>query len=102
MSDTAENAATRLWRDRVQLCEQERNEAQTQARIAEETVAAFTAENDQLASRVAHLTDQNNRLAVELARLSAENERLAADVAWLRTQLGPAPAQTEPKQDTKA
>ena len=37
MSDN-ENAATRLWRDRVQLREQERDEAQARARLAEEKV----------------------------------------------------------------
>src|SRR5919199_1922253 len=49
MSDKAETAAIRLWRDRAHLREQERNEAQARARIAEEKVAILTAENDRLA-----------------------------------------------------
>jgi hypothetical protein len=81
MSDTSENAATRLWRDRVQLREQERNEAQDRARIAEGRAAALRAENNQLARKNAHLSEQSNRLAVEVARLTAQNERLAADLA---------------------
>ena len=39
MSEDAEAAAARLWRDRAQIREQERNEAQARARIAEEKVA---------------------------------------------------------------
>ncbi len=86
MSDNAENAATRLWRDRVQLREQERDEAQARARIAEEQVAALTAENDRLARQNAQLSDQSNRFAMEVARLNAQNERLAADIARLSDQ----------------
>ena len=55
MSDTAEPAATRLWRDRAQLREQERNEAQVQARITEEKLASLTAENARLATENARL-----------------------------------------------
>src|SRR3954471_11221392 len=104
MSDKAETAAIRLWRDRVQVREQERNEAQARARIAEEKVAALTAEDDRLAREKTHLRDHNNRLAVQIARLSARNERLAADIAWLRAQPAPEAAQvrTEPKKDLKA
>ena len=98
MSDTSENAATRLWRDRVQLREQERNEAQDRARIAEGRAAALRAENNQLARKNAHLSEQSNRLAVEVARLTAQNERLAADLAWLRAQLAPAPARAETRR----
>src|SRR3954462_2367281 len=71
MSDTGENAATRLWRDRVQLREQERDEAQIRARLAEEKVAALTAEIDRLAHEKARIGEQSNRLAVEVARLTA-------------------------------
>src|SRR3954468_18504733 len=49
MSGKAETAAIRLWRDRAHLREQERDEAQARARIAEEKVAILTAENDRLA-----------------------------------------------------
>ena len=84
MSETTENAATRLWRDRVQLREQERDEAQARALLAEQKVAALTAENDRLASENTRLRDQSNRFAMEVARLNAQNERLAADIADLR------------------
>ena len=57
MSDNAENAGTRLWRDRAQLREQERNEAQARARIAEEKVAILMAENDRLSAEVERLRD---------------------------------------------
>jgi hypothetical protein len=49
----------------VQLREQERNEAQDRARIAEGRAAALRAENNQLARKNAHLSEQSNRLAVE-------------------------------------
>ena len=78
MNDTGESAAIRLWRDRAQLREQERNDAQVQARITEEKVAGLTAEND--------------RLATENARLRALNDQLTAENARLRAQLTPDPA----------
>ena len=53
MSD--ETVATRLWRDRVQIREQERDDALARARIAEEKVAILTAENDRLAAENARL-----------------------------------------------
>ena len=109
MADTAENAASRLWRDRMQAREQERNEAQAQARMAEKRAATLAAENGQLATQNAHLIAraerleaQNDRLAVEVAHLSAQNERLVADLAWLRDQFTPAPARAETQQDLKA
>src|SRR5215204_7352485 len=99
MSDRADSAATRLWQDRVQLREQERNEAQTRARIAEQKVAVLRAENERLATENAHLAGQNDRLATEIARLSDQNDRLATEVARLRALLAPDPdcarAQTE-------
>jgi uncharacterized protein YfaP (DUF2135 family) len=48
MSDENESVASRLWRDRVQIREQERNDAQARARIAEEKVAILMAENARL------------------------------------------------------
>ena len=69
MGENAENVAARLWRDRAQIREDERDEAQARARIAEEKLAALTAENDQLARRNLQTRDQNDRLAVEIARL---------------------------------
>lgn len=55
MIEETETVATRLWRDRVQLREQERNEVQTRLRIAEEKVAILLAENDRLALENARL-----------------------------------------------
>ncbi|HEU6441107.1 MAG TPA: hypothetical protein VFF38_01995 [Microvirga sp.] len=55
MIEETETVAVRLWRDRVQLREQERNEAQTRLRIAEEKVAILMAENDRLAAENARL-----------------------------------------------
>src|SRR5918995_2071786 len=54
-NEETETVATRLWRDRVQLREQERNEAQARLRIAEEKVAILMAENDRLAAENARL-----------------------------------------------
>ncbi len=48
MSDDTETAILRLWRDRVQMREQERNEAMGRLRIAEEKIARLMAENDRL------------------------------------------------------
>jgi chromosome segregation ATPase len=86
MGDAAENAASRLWRDRAHVRERECNEAQARARAGEDKLAALTAENDRLASRNTHLGDQNNRLAVEIARLGAQNDRLAVEIARLGAQ----------------
>src|SRR4051794_19522317 len=69
MSDKAESAATRLWRDRAQLREQERNEAQTRARIAEEKVAILAVENHRLATEIARL---RALLTPDAARARAE------------------------------
>ncbi|WP_336485263.1 hypothetical protein [Methylobacterium nigriterrae] len=55
MSEETESVATRLWRDRVQVREHERNEALARARVAEEKVALLVAENDALAAEVARL-----------------------------------------------
>jgi hypothetical protein len=55
MNDEQETVATRLWRDRVQIREQERNDAMARARIAEEKVAILMAENDRLAAENARL-----------------------------------------------
>jgi hypothetical protein len=55
MSDEKESVASRLWRDRAQIREQERNEAQARLKIAEEKVAILMTENAQLAAEVARL-----------------------------------------------
>ena len=82
MSDEAETAAVRLWRDRVQLREHERDEARARARIAEEKVAMLTAENDRLADEIARL----GALLTErdAAQARAETEKQMED---LRTAL---------------
>ena len=45
MNYGAESATARLWRDKAEIREQERNEARAQTKIAEEKVAILTAEN---------------------------------------------------------
>ena len=71
MSDNAETAAIRLWRDRAQLREQERNAAETRARIAEQKVAILTAENDRLAAENVRLREL---LIPDAAQARAETE----------------------------
>ena len=102
MSSTAESAMARLWRDRVQRREQERDEAQTRACVAEERLVALTAETERLARGNALVRAQNDRLAVMVARFTAQNERLAANLAGLREQRAAAPARAEPAQDLGA
>ena len=102
MSSTAESAMARLWHDWVQRREQERNEAQTRACVAEGRLAALTAETERLARGNALVRAQNDRLAVMVARLTAQNERLAANLAGLREQRAAAPARSEPPQDLGA
>ena len=72
MSDNAETAATRLWRDQMQVREQERNEAQARARIAEQKVAILIAENDRLAAEIERL---RALLTPDAAQARAETER---------------------------
>jgi hypothetical protein len=55
MNEDHESVAIRLWRDRAQLREQERNEAQTRLKIAEEKIAILLVENDRLAADNARL-----------------------------------------------
>ena len=71
MISETETVATRLWRDRVQVREQERNEALARARIAEEKVVLLGAENDRLAAEVARL---RALLAPDEGRARAEME----------------------------
>jgi hypothetical protein len=58
MNYGAESATTRLWRDKAEIREQERNEARARTKIAEEKVAILTAENDRLVSENARLRAQ--------------------------------------------
>ena len=55
MSDEAGSVAVRLWRDRAQLREEERNDAQARLRIAQEKVAILMAENERLEAEIARL-----------------------------------------------
>ena len=71
MNEGTESGAIRLWRDRVQLREQERNEAQARLRIAEEKIAILTAENDRLAAENARL---RARLSPDATSARAETE----------------------------
>jgi hypothetical protein len=77
MSDKAETAAIRLWRDRAHLREHERDEAQARARIAEEKVAILTAENDRLADEIARL---RALLTPDAAQARAETEQQMKDL----------------------
>jgi regulator of replication initiation timing len=72
MSDEKETVASRLWRDRVQIREQERNEALTRLRIAEEKVAILLAENDRLTAENARL---RALLSPDAARARTETEQ---------------------------
>ena len=71
MNYGAESAAARLWRDKAEIREQERNEARAQARIAEEKVAILTAENHRLASENARLRAQ---MGADPVQAKAETE----------------------------
>jgi hypothetical protein len=70
LTDTAETAAARLWRDRAEIRERERDEARARTRIAEEKIAILMAENERLA-------DENARLRAELW---PEDSRSAVEV----------------------
>ncbi len=76
MSDQNETAATRLWRDRVQIREQERDDARARARIAEDKVALLMAENDQLTAENARLRSLLNPDAAK-ARTETEQQMQA-------------------------
>ncbi len=76
MSDQNETAASRLWRDRVQIREQERDDARARARIAEDKVALLMAENDQLTAENARLRSLLNPDAAK-ARTETEQQMQA-------------------------
>ncbi|MEA1833332.1 hypothetical protein U8607_14700 [Methylobacterium durans] len=71
MNEETESVATRLWRDRVQVREQERNEALARARLAEEKLALMVAENERLETEIARL---RALLAPDAGRARAETE----------------------------
>jgi regulator of replication initiation timing len=71
MHHGADSAAARLWRDKAERREQERNEARAQTRIAEEKVAILTAENHRLAAENARLRAQSGS---DILQAKAETE----------------------------
>jgi hypothetical protein len=73
MSDHNETVASRLWRDRAQIREQERDDARARLKIAEEKVAILLAENDRLAAENARLQERVNPNA-GLARNQTEQQ----------------------------
>lgn len=88
-----EAVATRMWRDRVQVREQERNEALARARIAEEKVALLSAENDHLASEVARL---RTLLAPDECQARAEQARAETEEQMAALRLALLPMLTRP------
>ncbi|GJD54726.1 hypothetical protein [Methylobacterium dankookense] len=89
MHGESESVATRMWRDRIQVREQERNEALARARIAEEKVALLEAENARLATEIARL---RALLEPDAGRVRAETE---AQMEALRLALLPMLAGSE-------
>ena len=77
MSDQNETVASRLWRDRAQIREQERDDARARLKIAEEKVAILMAENDRLAAENARLRERVNPSA---GRARSETERQMAEL----------------------
>jgi hypothetical protein len=72
VTDQNETVASRLWRDRAQIREQERNEAQARLRIAEEKVTILMGENDRLTAENARL---RARLNPDATRARSETEQ---------------------------
>src|SRR3954453_11406923 len=82
MSDKAETAAIRLWRDRAHLREHERDDAQARAKIAEEKVAILAVENNRLADEIARLRALLNPDAAQ-ARAETEQQMQVLKTALL-------------------
>jgi hypothetical protein len=77
MSNKDEPPATRLWRDKAQIREQERDDAQARLRIAEDRVAILTHEINQLAAENARLRAMLNP---DAGRARSETERQMAEL----------------------
>jgi hypothetical protein len=77
LSDKDETIANRLWRDRAQIREQERDDALARLKIAEEKVAILLAQNDHLAAENARLRERVNPGA---GRSRNETERQMAEL----------------------
>jgi uncharacterized small protein (DUF1192 family) len=67
-----ETVAARLWRDRVQIREQERDDAMSRLKVAEEKVAILTAEISRLAAENIRLRAGSNP---DDGRARSETER---------------------------
>ena len=79
----AETAAARLWRDRVEIREHERDEARAQVRIAEQELAILIAENDRLASenaRLRRLLDDQDDTGMQMEAIRTALSPLLAEV----------------------
>ena len=92
----AKTVAARLWQDRAQIREQERNELQARLRIAEEKLAILTAENDRLATENAQLRARLNPGAADV-RTETEMQMEALKSALL--PLLSHPTETMNRQD---
>ena len=87
MSDEAGSVAVRLWRDRAQLREEERNEAQARLRIAHEKVAILMAEIERLETENARLrAHQAPDETVALAETDLQMEALRGALLPLISQ----------------
>jgi hypothetical protein len=94
-TDTAEAATSRLWRDRAEIRERERDEARARTRVAEEKVAILTTENERLA-------DENTRLRAELWPHDSETaEQVEAQMEAIRCALAPLIVRANLRQDAK-
>jgi hypothetical protein len=91
MSNKDETPATRLWRDKAQIREQERDEARARLRVAEEKVAILMAENAQLTAENARLRGLLNPNA---GRARSETERQMAELRGALMPLLVDPTQT--------
>jgi hypothetical protein len=72
-----ETVATRLWRDRVQIREQERDEAFSRLKIAERMVQILMKENDLLAAENRRLRAPPNP---DAGRARSDTERQMAEL----------------------
>jgi hypothetical protein len=77
MSNKDESPAARLWRDKAQIREQERDDAQARLRSAEDRVAILTHEISQLAAENARLRAMLNP---DAGKARSETERQMAEL----------------------
>jgi hypothetical protein len=77
MSDKDETVATRIWRDRAQIREQERDDARARLRITEDKMAILMHEINQLAAENARL---RALLKPDTDRTRSETERQMAEL----------------------